>query len=1043
MKTSGLLFMLIITGFNFQALIAQPVNYVRTWDAKIPVTDPATMNTRPVTEVIQTTSYMDGLGRPLQTVVKEGSFMNTLNSKTDMVSFSVYDALGREVKKYLPYSSTTNDGAIKTVPLTGQNTFYSSQLSGQGESGYYSNSDIEASPLNRPIKTYAPGVNWVGSNRGTGTSYFSNTVTDDIKMWESNNKSLCSTTGAKNFNGSHVAYPDKPQYHLGASDFSIETWFQYRNYGGQTAPITYLTTCNGIRSGYWVSTVVGKAFFVVGDGTGIGAIETVNVVFTDYQWYHLVFVKKGTNANNFKAYINGVSQSITINNGFNALTTGNIDCGSTFDGINVGRYHISGTNAYDDGYVWGDMGKIAVYNRELTSTDVQDLYNNNCPGNTKLPGVIFEDGYFPENPKSSGSYLANTLFKNIMVDEHGKQVIEFKDKEGKVILKKVQLTASADNGSGSGYTGWLSTYYIYDDLNNLRMVLPPKAVEAMANSGTWLMDYTTINELAFKYNYDDQNRLILKKVPGAGEVEMVYDKRDRLVMTRDANMKNGTQSKWMVTLYDDMNRPVQTGLWVNYSNQDYHAIQVKNGSNYYYPFNISSIPGSGWESLAKTHYDDYNSIPAGLTSTFDATWVTHFLSTYNSSPYYAQQQAASNKTKNMVTWNETNVLGTTTFLPAVLIYDDKGRVIQVKSKNISGGVDIITTQYNWIGQPVITVQKHENANTPSQTSVVVTKLSYDDLGRLVKTEKKVSNSLVNSGAMPSNFKTISELEYDKLGQLVKKKLAPAFNNNAGLETLNYDYNIRGWMLGINRDYAKDASSSNYFGFDLGYDKPYNGLINNQRYTTAQYNGNIEGMVWKSKGDGEKRKYDFSYDAANRLMRANFAQYDRSVFNQSAGLNFDMKMGDGTDVNTAYDANGNIKQMQQWGLKLTSSSQVDNMRYTYLTGSNKLKSVTDFNNDATTKLGDFKTNATHPQSGTKSALTLTSTQSQFDAITDYTYDLNGNLTLDNNKAISSISYNHLNLPFVISVSGKGTITFTYDASGNKLKKEVAETGQPTK
>jgi hypothetical protein len=36
--------------------------------------------------------------------------------------------------------------------------------------------------------------------------------------------------------------------------------------------------------------------------------------------------------------------------------------------------------------------------------------------------------------------------------------------------------------------------------------------------------------------------------------------------------------------------------------------------------------------------------------------------------------------------------------------------------------------------------------------------------------------------------------------------------------------------------------------------------------------------------------------------------------------------------------------------------------------------------------------------------------------DYSYDANGNLTLDNNKAISSITYNHLNLPSIITVTG---------------------------
>ena len=57
--------------------------------------------------------------------------------------------------------------------------------------------------------------------------------------------------------------------------------------------------------------------------------------------------------------------------------------------------------------------------------------------------------------------------------------------------------------------------------------------------------------------------------------------------------------------------------------------------------------------------------------------------------------------------------------------------------------------------------------------------------------------------------------------------------------------------------------------------------------------------------------------------------------------------------------------------------------------------------------------------------------------DYTYDVNGNLTVDNNKAISSITYNHLNLPLVITITGKGNIAYTYDAAGNKLKKVTTE------
>ncbi|RXK86633.1 RHS repeat-associated core domain-containing protein [Filimonas effusa] len=67
--------------------------------------------------------------------------------------------------------------------------------------------------------------------------------------------------------------------------------------------------------------------------------------------------------------------------------------------------------------------------------------------------------------------------------------------------------------------------------------------------------------------------------------------------------------------------------------------------------------------------------------------------------------------------------------------------------------------------------------------------------------------------------------------------------------------------------------------------------------------------------------------------------------------------------------------------------------------------------------------------------------------DYSYDVNGNLIKDKNKRIGedpagAIVYNHLNLPWLITVkdaSGdiKGTITYIYDAAGNKLEKRVEE------
>jgi RHS repeat-associated protein len=157
------------------------------------------------------------------------------------------------------------------------------------------------------------------------------------------------------------------------------------------------------------------------------------------------------------------------------------------------------------------------------------------------------------------------------------------------------------------------------------------------------------------------------------------------------------------------------------------------------------------------------------------------------------------------------------------------------------------------------------------------------------------------------------------------------------------------------------------------------------------------------------------------------------------MNFDSKMGDGNpnNPNSAYDLNGNIKQMQQWGwTPQNAAMQIDSLTYSYLnnstksqTFSNKLQAVHD--PITVSGLGDFENRHT----GT----------------IDYAYDANGNLMRDLNKRIGAstsngMTYNHLNLPTAITIRNengtfKGKITYTYDAGGNKLNKVVIENNVP--
>ena len=66
-------------------------------------------------------------------------------------------------------------------------------------------------------------------------------------------------------------------------------------------------------------------------------------------------------------------------------------------------------------------------------------------------------------------------------------------------------------------------------------------------------------------------------------------------------------------------------------------------------------------------------------------------------------------------------------------------------------------------------------------------------------------------------------------------------------------------------------------------------------------------------------------------------------------------------------------------------------------------------------------------------------SQYEKVPEYYYDTNGNMIKDNNKELSQIIYNRLNLPELIVYGKSRTIKYTYDAAGIKLAKEIYDAG----
>lgn len=851
------------------------LNSLRTWTAvKRTVNADDISPNSPVQNFPLVTQYEDGFGRPVQIVVKEGSLDNLTEANTDLVQPMVYDAFGRLQFHYLPFPDDNKNGTFTIEAIQKQFAYYNNPngiLLGQSEDFYYSQSIFDGSPLNRVMKTMAPGNSWVGSQVGLKYEYKANTAIEKVHIWD-----------------------------------------------------------------------------------------------------------------------------------------------------------------------------IAFVPGSLPSTSAAQVY---------------PDG---------------ELYKNIITDENGKDEINYTDKSGNLVLRKVQNEDNVGSGLSMEHAGWLCTYYVYDDFGRLRSVIPPKAVVYL-DTHTWILSTDVFDELCFSYEYDSKGRMVVKKSPGADAVYFVYDHRDRVVFTQDGNQRSGTPKKWIATLYDNLDRTTLTGiieyggnrqdlqnhvnsiintgsngtiqvntsappvvnLAINHREQNVlnyaatksitfnQGFESETGANFIAEITAASItennivtananplpPGTNLYMLTLTYYDDYSYSGA---KTFSPNFTID-----NTLPVDEKEEVKkSSRTLGYVTGTKVRLLDdSNTFLTTTSFYDDKGRMIQIAGDNHKGFTDVVTTQYDFSGKVRSTYEVNRFDGTDGVK--IFTKHTYDVLGRVTAITKSINGS---------TEKIIATYAYDALGRLANKKLAPGFAgpDGAQLESLDYTYNIHGWLLGINKTYATSATEAgHFFGMELGYDK-----AGSAEFAQLQINGNIAGNAWKSRGDNVPRKYDYSYDNVNQLNNAAFNQQN------SPGTGWTKEKMDFTS-NYTYDENGNIKTQNQWGVAIGNSpQQIDQLNYNYdmVAGgwSNRLKQIEEYAATGMNgHLGDFK-------NGTAGG-----------NVQQYTYDANGNLLKDLNKEIDNssaqgITYNYMNLPTLITFKNTNkTIAYVYDAAGNKLRKILDEPAHDNK
>ena len=285
------------------------------------------------------------------------------------------------------------------------------------------------------------------------------------------------------------------------------------------------------------------------------------------------------------------------------------------------------------------------------------------------------------------------------------------------------------------------------------------------------------------------------------------------------------------------------------------------------------------------------------------------------------------------------------------------------------------------------------------------------VGDVFKVERVGSNIVFKKGTT-----TLHTEPFNNTSRLIGKVGLYSYNaaiadmalfgpNDRVLQKVNYAYNVRGWLTDINSVPTVGISKgADLFNFRINYNQ-----LEGNATGTPLYNGNIAQTLWATTNtDNDIRGYAYDYDDMNRITGA------RSYTGNTLNTMFSNIIQDVSGI--SYDRNGNILTLTRRGFNDTGTNNGvwDDLVYGY--EGNQLKNVTD---NAFPTLADYGFDDVSNN------------------VTEYLYDDNGNMTRDDNKGITSITYNHLNLPTVIVFGSSGQIQYIYDATGVKLKKMVTE------
>lgn len=588
-------------------------------------------------------------------------------------------------------------------------------------------------------------------------------------------------------------------------------------------------------------------------------------------------------------------------------------------------------------------------------------------------------------------YNEKVLTKNTATDEDGNKTIEFKNGLGQTVLVRKVITATEN----------ADTYYIYNNYGHLVYVTSPK-VELLISTGGNTVTQQILDDLCYQYKYDNKGRLVEKKLPGKGWEYMVYDKQNRLVLSQDAALRTTTNTfnakGWMFTKYDQFGRVLYTGFFsntgsraamqtainnmtANSGNNEVRSTTpiTQNGMDVYYTKN--AFPTGSMTIMSVSYYDTYPSYsfnPSFPTDIFGKSVLT-------------DQSTANVSTRTLPVMTLVKNIEDHGWTKSYVYYDNQARAIGSYSINHLGGYTRTESDLDFAGVPLQVKSYHKRLNSDTEKIITQT-FTYDHQNRLLTHKHKIDNN---------TEEILTQNDYNELSQLRSKKVGGTVLGS-GLQTVDYLYNIRGWMTQIN---DPQNLGNDLFGYEIRYNDR-KGLetpdaLDGTLQVKPKFNGNIAEVDWRTSTQENEplKRYGYVYDGLNRLTAG---------FYQKTGTEASKEYFEKIE----YDLNGNITRLKRSEgiLQNGTAIQVDNLKYDYM--GNKLIKISD----------EQQNPSGYPYLTTPNVIEYDNNQ----------INGNGNMTKHLDKGISSIQYNYLNLPTQITQNAELTQN-VYRADGAKVKK----------